>query len=657
MASTEVSTESHRATERAGRRRRRGHRRALRSVLVVVGCLAVGGLVLAGAEVAELTDGGAAERIDRMWVLAEVGDDGSADVTEVVDYDFGGHQRHGITRVVPGLDRDAPISVTASGGASDELDVATATDTDASGDDNGDDNRDGGDRDGVSVRIGDPGERVSGRHRYRIEYPLDGVVDADRGRLDWDAVGTGWRVETALVEVHVVAPFELDGARCFQGPEGSTSACDEVRVVGPGHLVATVDGLDADEGVSLEIPVGADIGSGRTPADAAAVLEPPRPPGALASSPASDPLDAWAAGIVAGAIALAAAIGTTSVLRWAGRDRVAAGGATAAAWNDGLGVTAEVRLGERRLARLATVDFSPPGDLTPAQGGIVLAEEVRPEHKIAWLVDAAAQNVIELAAGTGAVSGRRLRIVRRGEGSSDQMSVLGHAFAGRTVIDLSRYDAHFASAWRMLDRRLERWRDKSRFWDGRAEVRSAVATRVGVVVALVGAVMAFSVGLYVSDWASGVAAGVSVGAGLAAGVGLAGGFFGRSLRMRTAAGSAAWLRVESFRRFLAASEARHAEEAAQRGVLRDYTAWAVAVGEIGPWSRAVEASTVEATAGTPLVSAAGELGPSIDLAIAAPGVAGFFGGSSAGGDHGAGAGGGGAGAVGGGAGGGGGGSW
>jgi hypothetical protein len=63
------------------------------------------------------------------------------------------------------------------------------------------------------------------------------------------------------------------------------------------------------------------------------------------------------------------------------------------------------------------------------------------------------------------------------------------------------------------------------------------------------------------------------------------------LRVRTPAGSGLWLwlRTESFRRFLAGSEAHHAEEAARRGHLREYTAWAVAVGEVDRWSRAVAA--------------------------------------------------------------------
>jgi hypothetical protein len=95
---------------------------------------------------------------------------------------------------------------------------------------------------------------------------------------------------------------------------------------------------------------------------------------------------------------------------------------------------------------------------------------------------------------------------------------------------------------------------------------------VGLVAAVVGGVLA-------DRWGTGwlVLTGI---AGLLAGVGAAPVVAGWELLVRTAAGSAAWLRVESFRRFLADSEAYHAEEAAKRGVLREYTAWAVAVGEI-----------------------------------------------------------------------------
>jgi uncharacterized membrane protein len=135
--------------------------------------------------------------------------------------------------------------------------------------------------------------------------------------------------------------------------------------------------------------------------------------------------------------------------------------------------------------------------------------------------------------------------------------------------------------------------------------------------------------------------------GAVAGAGLAAALGAWELRVRTPAGSAAWLRVESFRRFLAESEAFHAEEAARRGVLREYTAWAVAVGEIDRWQRAVSAASIAPeTAGLSYVFMAPLLLSSTTSAATAP--------SSSGGGLGGGFGGG---SVGGGAGGGGGGSW
>ncbi len=115
--------------------------------------------------------------------------------------------------------------------------------------------------------------------------------------------------------------------------------------------------------------------------------------------------------------------------------------------------------------------------------------------------------------------------------------------------------------------------------------------------------------------------------------------------MRTPLGSGLWLRVESFRRFLHESETFHAEEAAKRGVLREYTAWAVALGEIDRWERSVQGSSIiPADAGLGYVHMAPALLLSTSSSATAP--------SSSGGS-----GGGGGGSVGGGGGGGGGGSW
>jgi len=108
----------------------------------------------------------------------------------------------------------------------------------------------------------------------------------------------------------------------------------------------------------------------------------------------------------------------------------------------------------------------------------------------------------------------------------------------------------------------------------------------GLVLIGAGAALAARGALVGPEWPALVAAG-----GLLAGAGAAAAVRAWELRVRTPAGSGLWLRTESFRRFLAGSEAHHAEEAARRGHLREYTAWAVAVGELGRWSRAVAGSS------------------------------------------------------------------
>ncbi len=113
---------------------------------------------------------------------------------------------------------------------------------------------------------------------------------------------------------------------------------------------------------------------------------------------------------------------------------------------------------------------------------------------------------------------------------------------------------------------------------------------------------------------------------------------------------AAWLRVESFRRFLAGSESAHAEEAARRGVVREYTAWAVALDQLDRWSRAVAVATGTPEGDASFAALASRLPDPLHDAASYSG--GGVSGSSAGGG-----GGDGVGAVGGGQGGGGGGSW
>jgi hypothetical protein len=98
------------------------------------------------------------------------------------------------------------------------------------------------------------------------------------------------------------------------------------------------------------------------------------------------------------------------------------------------------------------------------------------------------------------------------------------------------------------------------------------------------------------------------------------------------------LRIGDPRRFLSGSEPHHAEEAARRGHLREYTAWAVAVGELDRWSRAVAGSSTAradpAAARYPLLAPAlvsGTSGSSARPSSSGSGAGGGVGGGGGGG--------------------------
>lgn len=578
-------------------------RRRLDIGLLGVAALVTGGATAIGGAV------GDQERIPQMWVGVALDEGAPAQVVEVIDWDFGlAIDKHGIIRDIPGLGSDLPVSVrsdSAPDGIAEKSTVST------------------GGQLGTRLRIGDPDVNVSGRHRYRIDYAHTGLVRAD-DVLAWDAVGTGWPVPIGEVEVHVVAPWRFTDLTCAAGGAGSDDPCT-IEQVAPGHLVATVSDLSAHEGVTVTAGRGA-------PIDAAPTLPAP---------PTTVPPDPGAGIVLPAAVAVVAALGagatTSRLVRRAGRERVRAGGATDAAWAAPGG--ADVALVDaEELADMATTDFAPPEGITPALGGVVLAESVRDEHRVAWLIQAAVDGDLELEE-----EGRKGAILRRTEQRSPATApVLDAMFGGRHEVELGEYDPTFARGWTELKGELSAWSRSHALWDPMADQRKTAVRALGGLAGVVGALAAAFGGAMVNRHGAHWLPLVVVGA-LGAGAGLAAAIRGWELRVRTPEGSALWLRIESFRRFLAGSEAFHAEEAAKRGVLREYTAWAVAVGEIDRWARAVGAAgSIPQEAGLGYVHVAPALMSSSRASATAP--------SSSGG-------GGGGGSVGGGGGGGGGGSW
>src|SRR4051794_35294103 len=81
-------------------------RRRADAVLLALGALVGGALTALGGVAADN------ERITGMWVGAELRDDGTSGVVEVIDYTTGASQgKHGILRRIPGITPDTPVQV------------------------------------------------------------------------------------------------------------------------------------------------------------------------------------------------------------------------------------------------------------------------------------------------------------------------------------------------------------------------------------------------------------------------------------------------------------------------------------------------------------------------------------------------------------------
>ncbi|MET8080081.1 DUF2207 domain-containing protein [Streptomyces sp. NPDC005303] len=521
----------------------------MRSLIVMLVVLAVFGGIAALAQTLANT-----ERVTSMWVGAQIRADGSARITEVIDYDFGhSGDSHGIFRDVPGSPFEGDdVRVSLDGHKVPWKDTYGDYYRDVTGE------QQLADR----LKVGDPDRLVSGVHRYRIQYTLPEVVKS--GRLAWDAVGTGWKVDRSHVEIHVVDAHGFTGLRCRHGSWDKGKPCTAEQSE-PGHLVIALDKLNGSEGLTLY----ATAAKTRL-ADVAAL--PAAPSGKAVGTTLPHPLRN---GGIFLAVALACAGLTVCALRFLGRDRVAEDGGR------------ERRVEIERLGRDVTPSATPPEDLTPAQGGILLTDRVDGRHKVAWLLTAAADGHLT-------IQGDDRHPVLRRRNSGERMDpeakgVLHAMFSGRSSLALGSSDLWFRRAWDDLSRNLEQWRTTSGLWDMSAKQRLLAWGLVDVAALALGFVLAITGGILNGHR---IAAGtpVMLAGAVVAGLGIAVAARSWELDRRTPRGTELWLRVEAFRRYLADPSSR--PDALPVGEQADrYAAWAVALGVESAWEQAVRAST------------------------------------------------------------------
>lgn len=514
----------------------------LRHLLVGAAVLAPPALVAGGVVGGGIHD----ERFDAKQVLVTPMGDGVS-IREVVDQDFGTSDRHGYERVVPN-DFGVPTEVSASSpDAPDQVSVTTYTFE-------------------TRIRIGDPDKTISGQHRYVLQYVLP-EAHLGEGELALDIIGTDETMETKRFEV-VLAGFDLSDPRCNVGSLGDSGGC---RLTREGDLYRVVfEPLKVGEGVTI----GGHIVGTSTPAI------PPLP-----SLPDRREENRLPLTIGTGALGLATALAGFRVARRLGRNVVADGGAADAAFGADTGLPTRL-VADGDMEDLATTEFVPPPKMEPWEGAMLLEEKIDNDTTAAWFAGQIANEVINLSAAEPPVLSAGPRLESADHATRQRVRSLLNDGSGELVLD--QFQPKLAQAWRSVQKMQVKSAKSSGWWKRFPPGTPAQYPKV-LALTLVGAVLLVGLG-----WWAGLMKAMPMALVLAValpGV-IAGVAYRPLLPVRSVGGSALVLRVASFRRFLEASEGQHVDWAWRHGLLREYTAWAVALGAAEAWGRALAGSTV-----------------------------------------------------------------
>jgi uncharacterized protein (TIGR04222 family) len=537
----------------------------LRCRLAAVAVMVTAALGVALAEPARSQAAG--ERIHRYDVSLTVTDGGELVVEEVIDYDFGPNERHGILRRIPTRvryddthDRRYPLTVDtveATGGAP----AQHATETE---------------RGTTTIRIGDPDRTVTGRHTYSLAYRVGAALNGFPGHdeLYWNAVGADWDVPVDRAAARVTVPGDILRVACFAGPTGSNLPCAESAEAG---RTATFSSGSLPPGQALTVVVGFPTGVVPRPEP---VLE---ERWTVARAFAATPVTLSSAAVLLGAMAAGVAW-----LGWrTGRDRRAVGAPTDVAFaGAGGGAGAGDEGGEEQAVPLrdpheVPVEFVPPDDLRPGLVGTLIDETAHPLDVSATIVDLAVRGYLrieEVPDPGWFASGdwRLLRLRPAGDLLPYERVLLDGLFRDGDAVLLSSLRNTFAARLaRVRDALYDDVVDRGWFVARPDRVRSRwLAVGLAATVLAVGLVV-----LAAATTRLGLVPVPLVLGGLLLVVG------SRWMPRRTAKGTGTLRRVRGFRRFIDESEADRARFAERANLFSEYLPYAVVFGATDRWAR------------------------------------------------------------------------
>ena len=563
--------------------------------------------------------------ITRMEVRVAVQQDGSLDIVEAIDVDFGTLERHGIFRDIPYL-----LNFDEKWRRRYDIDLHQVTDAE------GRRLKVETSREGSLVRfkIGDPDKTITGKQGYRIHYRVRNALNPfpEHDELYWNATGHLWPVPIAEASVLVTTPAEgIERVACYQGVTGSQETC-------AGDFTSTEArfgaGRSYQPGEGMSVVVG--LRKGLVPEPRFDLVKKPRT--------AEEYFERGPAVLGATGLAFAAALGGLGALWWrAGRDR---------RYTTMHYLTEDPREQTRPLfsSDQVVVEFEPPQKLRPAQIGLVVDERADTLDVTATIVDLAVRGYLRIT-----------EIPKRGWfGKKDwQLDRLKGPDSGLLEYERLILDGLFedGSTVKMSELRNEFYTHLARAQD--ALYKDAAARKwfghnpatvkrwyqfTGLLVMAAGGGLMYLLGRW---WGAAIAGAPVVLAGgllwLMAGV----------MPRRTAAGRELLRRSLGFRRYIATAEKNRQAFNERAMIFAEYLPYAIVFECVDRWARAFEgidtrAATAGWYAGTSRFDApsfsrdlqgfSGSVSSAIASTPGGSGSSGFSGGSSGGGGGGGGGG-------------------
>jgi uncharacterized membrane protein YgcG len=522
-------------------------------------------LVLAGVLGAGTGRAGAqsAEAIARYDVAIQIQRDGSILVREVIDYDFGVAERHGIFRDVPTTlryddahDRSYPldvVSVTGSPGTPVHYEV-----------------EDGG-AGTTRIRIGDPDRTITGRHTYVITYSIGGALNGfpDHDELYWNAVGQDWAVPIRKARVTVSAPGPIERIACYAGPAGSNLACERNALKGEVASFAQPS-LDPYEGLTVVVGL----------------------PKGLVAEPAPILTERWTLRraftttplTVGGSLLLTAlVVGWFGAMAWrTGRDRRYQGSQVDVVMGGPAGTPEQaVPLFEGDAS--GPVEFAPPNGLRPGQIGTVVDEVANPLDVTASVIDLAVRKylVIEEIPKKGWFGKPDWKLTKLKDPDRDlleyERELLDGLFEDGREVALSSLRTKFVSRLHSVQDALYRDAVARGWYVGRPDRIRRRWLAVGIGVLVVGVLLELAA-VWLTRLALLPLAVILAGLLLTVGA--------RWMPRRTAAGTGMVRRIRGFRTVIATAETNMARFAEKENLFTRYLPYAIVFGLTEKWARA-----------------------------------------------------------------------